>query len=315
VSDYVDLKRCFIPVTSDAEPELAIARVWGRKYGGWLDWPELLDHARVVLLAEAQSGKSAEFRNMAATLRDGGRPAAYTSIEQLADGRLGLSPSETLFFDTWKGGSHRAWFFLDSVDEARLNRKKFDDALRYLATAVGPALGRANVLVSCRASDWKGTSDLQTILDILPIPRPPPAPVMGPAEDRDAALLDPIFERSGSDRPKPKEEKKKPDVLVVRLVPLTDEQRRIFARAKGINDTDAFVKAIERQGLDVLAERPGDMLELVQHWIGHSRFGTLSAMTEGAVAAKLNEPDKYRPDNTHLPRRKPAKGRSALQRP
>jgi hypothetical protein len=252
VPDHVDLKRCFIPVTSDAEPDLAIGRIWGGKYGGWLEWPELLDHSRVVLLAEAQSGKSEEFKNTAATLRNSGRAAFYTSIEQLADGRLSLSPSEEELFNIWRGGSHEAWFFLDSVDEARLNRKKFEDALRYLAAAVGPALGRANVLVSCRASDWKGNPDLQTILDILPIPRAAPAPAMGLAEDRDTALLDPIFERSEPKQRKPKEEKKAPEVLVVRLVPLTDEQRRAFARAKEMGDADAFMKAIERQGLDVL---------------------------------------------------------------
>jgi hypothetical protein len=108
--------------------------LWGRKYGGWLDWPEVLDHARVVLLAEAQSGKTEEFKHAAAGLRETGHPAFYATIEQLADGRLNLSPAERTLFDTWKAGSERAWFFLDSVDEARLNRRKFDDAAgRHLA--------------------------------------------------------------------------------------------------------------------------------------------------------------------------------------
>ena len=49
MSNYVDLKRNFVPVAEDAETDLAIGSLWGRKYGGWLDWPELLDHARVVL--------------------------------------------------------------------------------------------------------------------------------------------------------------------------------------------------------------------------------------------------------------------------
>jgi hypothetical protein len=252
VSNYVDLKRNFVPVAEDAETDLAIGSLWGRKYGGWLDWPELLDHARVVLLAEAQSGKTEEFKHAAAGLRDGGRTAFYATIEQLADGRFSLSPAERALFDCWKVGSDRAWFFLDSVDEARLNRKKFDDALRHIASEIGPALGRASVLVSCRVSDWKGKSDRLTILDILPVPKPAPAPAPAPADDRDAALLDPIFDRKEPEQPKRgKEEKKKPDLLVIQLVTLTDEQRRSFAQANGVVDIDAFMEAIERQGLDV----------------------------------------------------------------
>jgi hypothetical protein len=312
VPGYIELKRNFVAVAEDVEPNLAIGALWGRKYGGWLDWPEVLDHARVVLLAEAQSGKTEEFKHAAAGLVEGGHPAFYATIEQLADRRFNLSPAERTLFDTWKAGSERAWFFLDSVDEARLNRKKFDDALRQLVAEVGTERGRASVFVSCRVSDWKGKSDRQTILDILPIPKPAPAAAPVPAGDRDAALLDPIFERKEPKQAKREEEKKKPDLLIVQLVPLTDEQRRVFAQASGIHDVDAFVDAIERQGLDVLAERPGDLLELAQYWISHKQFGTLSAMTEAAVNTKLNEPDKYRPDNSDLPLAKAREGAERL---
>jgi hypothetical protein len=295
VSDYIELRRNFVPVAEGAEPDLMIGALWGRRYGGWLEWRELLDHARVVLLAEAQSGKTEEFKHAAAGLRDGGHPAFYATIEQLADRRFNLSPAERTIFDTWKAGSERAWFFLDSVDEARLNRRKFDDALRHLVVEIGNEIGRASVLVSSRVSDWKGRSDRQTILDILPIPKPAPAATPPLAGNRDAALLDPIFERKETEQAK-HEEERKPGLLVVQLVPLTDEQRRVLAQAKGIRDVDAFMDAIERQGLDVLAERPGDILDLVQYWISHNQFGTLTAMTEAAVTTKLNEPDKYRPD-------------------
>ncbi len=185
--------------------------------------------------------------------------------------------------------------------------------MRHLAAELGTELGRASILVSSRVSDWKGKSDHRAILDIVPVPRPAPAPAAASAGDRDAALLDPIFERKETEQPKRgTEEKHKPELLVIRLVPLTDEQRRTFAQAKGIRDLDAFMGAIERQGLDVLAERPGDMLELVQYWIDHKQFGTLTAMTEAAVAAKLNEPDKYRPDNTDLAVAKAREGAERL---
>ncbi|MES2196164.1 MAG: hypothetical protein V4517_17235 [Pseudomonadota bacterium] len=313
MSSYVDLKRSFVPVADDAEPEFAIGQLWGRKYGGWLDWPDVLNHPRVVLLAEAQSGKTEEFKNTTAELRDRGTPAFYATIEQLAEGRLNLSPPQRALLEAWKAGADRGWFFLDSVDEARLNRKKFEDALLYFGAEIGAALNRASILVSCRVSDWKGKSDRQTILDILPVPPPLPAPAPPPAADPDSALLDPIFERDEAEKStgNDKIEKKPGDFLVVRLVPLTDEQRRAFALAKGVRDIDAFMAAIDQQGLDVLAERPGDMLDLIQYWADHKRFGTLTTMTEAAVLAKLREPDRYRPDNTDLA---PAKAREGAER-
>ena len=250
VTDHVELDRNFVPIADDGEPDLAIGGVWGRKYGGWLDWPKVLDHERVVLLAEAQSGKTEEFKHTAAQLRDRGNAAFYATIEQLADGRFRLDPAERASFDAWQRDGQRAWFFLIPSMKRRLNRKKLDDALRQLAGEIGPAMGRANILVSCRVSDWKGKADRQTIREVLPLPNlPPAAPV--PTSDPDAELLDAIFERKEAEQPKKKEddENKKPDV-VVRLVPLTDDQRRSFALAKGVRDIEAFMEAVERQGLD-----------------------------------------------------------------
>lgn len=51
--DYVDLSRCFEVIGKDEVANLDIGRSWGRKIAGWLDWSELLECRRVVLLAEA----------------------------------------------------------------------------------------------------------------------------------------------------------------------------------------------------------------------------------------------------------------------
>lgn len=86
-------------------------------------------------------------------------------------------------------------FFLDSVDEARLNRKSFDTALRRFAKDLGMALERTHVYVSCRVTDWKGAEDRTTYSRYLPAWRKPlVAPVEKPDEYR--ALLDPISRRT-----------------------------------------------------------------------------------------------------------------------
>jgi hypothetical protein len=172
-------------------------------------------------------------------------------------------------------------------------------------------MARAHILVSCRVSDWKGKSDRATILNILPIGKPEPPPV--PPADPNAALLDPIFAREHRTRKDEKTETPEaPELLVVQLVPLNDEQRRALAQASGLTDVDAFLGAIDQQGLDVLAERPGDLLELAQYWSEHKRFGSLAAMTEATVAAKLKEPDPYRVDNDVLTPQKARKGAERL---
>src|SRR6266568_1468950 len=296
---YVDLSRNFVAISKDAEPDLTLGELWGRKYGGWLKWSDLLERPRVVLLAEASSGKTDEFKNTAAALRASGSPAFFVPIEQLSQGPMegALGPEATLFA-TWKLGSSTAWFFLDSVDEARLVHKEFDAALRRLAGELGSAVGRARVLVSCRVSDWRGRTDRESIQQILPLS-------LGTAVEQstqdDAALLDPVFDRKEHRKPTDKEnDKEKHELLVVQLTPLDDDQRRLLAASAGVRDADEFVEAVERHGLDALAERPGDVLDLALYWNLHGRFGSLAEMTDHGIQTKLAELNKYRPDNSEL---------------
>jgi hypothetical protein len=196
--EFIELNRNFVRITKDAEPNLLIGRMWGRRIGGWLEWSDLLKRKRVVLLAEADSGKTKEFENAAAALRRRNDKAFYFTIEQLTSGppSAGLDSASVAMLSNWKGSTEPAWFFLDSVDEARLNRKRFEDALRSLSRELGSMLQYARVLVSCRVSDWRGRPDRSAFLSILPIDSEP-QPAAQPAEP-DAALLDPIFQERGA---------------------------------------------------------------------------------------------------------------------
>ena len=129
--DFVELNRYFVPISVDQEPHLEFLRFWERKAPGWLDWSDLRGYQRVVLLAEASSGKSAEFRNEAKTLTTAGDTAFCVRIEELADQgfEAALDVNDAKVFQKWRNGTNEGWFFLDSVDEARLNRKGFESAL------------------------------------------------------------------------------------------------------------------------------------------------------------------------------------------
>ena len=83
--NFIELNRFFVPIGKDKEPLLRIEHTWGRQFAGWLQWSDLLKYNRVVLLAEASSGKSTEFRHQVDTLVGDGKPAFLVRIGELAD--------------------------------------------------------------------------------------------------------------------------------------------------------------------------------------------------------------------------------------
>jgi hypothetical protein len=302
--NFVDLDRHFAPLAKDQEPTLELGRLWGSRVGGWLNWEQLRRRRRVILLAEASSGKTEEFRNQCDVLRAAGSPAFFLRIEELADQgtETCLDSGSAKQFETWLGGSGEAWFFLDSVDEARLNRKSFDTSLKRFARDVGDGLERAHVLVSCRVTDWKGPDDRATYTRYLPGWRQPITPPETKPDDY-SALLDPIFKQQSSGRSATSNTDDDAnndnlnDLTVVQLVPLSPDQYRSLAAEAGVTNVDEFVDAITKQGLEAFTERPGDLLDLADYWKSHGEFGSFAQMLEHSIARKLTERDPHRPDN------------------
>jgi hypothetical protein len=298
--NFINLDRYFAPLAKDQEPSLDIGRFWGARVSGWLGWDELRRRRRVILLAEAASGKTEEFRHQCDLLKAAGSPAFFLRIEELAEQgtETALDQEGAKLLETWLAGSGEGWFFLDSVDEARLNRKSFDTALRRFAKDIGTGLERAHVYVSCRVTDWKGAEDRSTYTRYLPAwKKPVIAPVAKP-EDY-SALLNPLFENKSPPRAaKPDEnEDSLNELVVVQLVPLSADQYRALATAAEVTDVGQFVEAITKHGLAALTERPGDLLDLADYWKSHGKFSSFADMLEHGVARKLTERDPHRPDN------------------
>lgn len=311
---FVELDRCFVPIAKDQEPSLDIGRMWGRKVAGWLNWPDLHKYRRVVLLAEASSGKTEEFRNQRDQLNGAGKLAFFVRIEELADQGFvaTLEPASAKLFQQWRSGGGEATFFLDSVDEARLNRKSFDGALKRLLADIESGLERAQIFISCRVTDWKGNEDRAHIERLLPAPEP--AQIVEQEDSDSNPLLDPIFKKKERPDPDKKNEAKHDPgkLLVVQLVPLAAEQRKQLAGAFAVPDIEAFASAIDQNGLDAYAERPGDLLDLADYWKTHRRFGTFAEMVEHSINRKLGEKDPFRPDNDTLPQDKAREGAARL---
>lgn len=307
---YIDLNRSFAPIKKDEEVNLEVGRYWGKQVGGWLDWDNLLKKPRVVILAEASSGKTTEFTHLTEKLQHTGKSAFFITIENLADEGFiaSLAPNTTTVFENWLQGSDEGYFFLDSVDEARLNRKSFERALRKFAQAVSTALTRCRIFISCRVTDWQGKEDYQQIEQLLPLPE---HKTLSPQDiDPEEKLLTPIFKDRGTKQKKDDEKNANTDdeITVVWLTPLDNDQRRLFAKERGVIELDEFCHAIWQHGLENLAERTGDLEGMVSYWQTHKKFGSLSEMTEHALKQKLTERNSHRPDNDTLNPKKAREG-------
>lgn len=301
---FVDLDRLFVPLKRDADATLEWGPHWGKKYGGWFDWSSVLQHWRVALLAEALSGKTKELEHRAEALKREGKPAFFLRIEDLIDDTFeaALDDEDKAAFHSWAAAEvGEAWFFLDSVDEARLNGKKLVTALRAFRAAIsGGNLNRAHIIVSCRVSDWKGKADRDSLQKELPYI--PPTKSDSAVTDPDEILLSPMFNRESrkTETKRPQTEANTSELLVIQLAPLNRHQQELMATAASVPNAPEFLQAIVRSGLETMSERPGDLIDLIGYWIKHGKFGTLEEMTEDGVRRKLREEDVYRPQAATL---------------
>ncbi len=303
--DYIDFNRYFFHLKEDDKSSLDEHTQWN-SYEGSFKWSDLLKKKRVVLLAEAGCGKTEEFRAATNKLNSEGDAAFFLRIEDLADDGMeaSLDCNAIEKFNTWKKHNTKTtYFFLDSVDEARLNQKSFEKALKKFSQAIDRyALEHCHIFISCRKTDWRSDLDLANIERYLPITLPEKiVPVINP----DDALLDPIFLKK--DNKEEKIEKPDTEIVIVCLAPLETKHQQQVANTTGIN-AEAFKEAIHIQGLDVFTERPMDIINLAVYWKDHKKFDTLTKMTEFSLQKKLEEHDPYRSDNKYLTPEKAKKG-------
>lgn len=292
---YVDVSRRFRDLTNAEleEPEL-LASFNEHDILSPIDWPALLRHPRVLLLAEAGSGKTAEMCEQVKRLVAEGKYAFFVPLESLDRDSLTdlLSAEEGRVFAAWRAEGHAtAWFFLDAVDELKLNQGKLEHALGRFAKAVDGLLDRVHVVVSSRPSDWRPVLDMKTLQAKLPLAMvktnmmPPP----------DEVFLAALRKEVGG-QPEDKDSVKVEGVRTVVLLPFSERQVETFSRGLGVNDPAAFIAEMHKQNAWTFARRPLDLSELVATWKASGQLGTRTQQHETNVAVKLRD-DPERPDS------------------
>ena len=267
--EFIELQRRFRRV-NDAELEDTESFIyWDRqRFGPGMGWSELLEHRRIVLLAEAGAGKTTEMEERVNRLVQEGRFAFFLPLESLDKDPVVdiLSSDEEERFEEWKlKDGAPAWFFLDAVDELKLAEGKLDRALRRVSKDIDGHIQRARVIISCRPSDWRPVTDLATVKHRLP-----------------------VLTEDGENSPSAA-------VETVAMLPMNDTQIERFAEQSGVIDATAFLEEIRRQNAWTFAGRPLDLSDLIGTWRSSGHLGTRSEQHETNVKGKLND-DPNRPD-------------------
>lgn len=257
---------------------------------GTKSWDDLLNRRRVVVLAEAGSGKTEEMKEQTRRLKTEGKAAFYATVQDV--GRLGLdsalSVADRSRLSEWHSSNQHAIFLIDSIDEAKLDGIRLERALSNLADGIFGAEGRAHIILSGRHTDWQFRHDLRRLNDILPVPLPQP-PQAPTAEEFLIRIL-------RHEQPPQDIEVEKP--LVVILASLDARRVRLFADGKDAPEIDSFLAEIDAANLWRFARRPIDLDWLVQFWKTNRRLGTLTEMLTTSLRERLREsdPDRDRRD-------------------
>ncbi len=259
----------------------ALVHHLGQRDSEEVGWADLLHRQCVLVLGEAQSGKSTELKAKADEL-SATHDAWFIEVAELAKGPLHLEGAD---LDRWKQATTPGWFFLDSVDEADLQNLRLRDALAHLRNTLGEAWRRARVVVSCRGTDWNPKVQTKVLKEFFPDIQ---SDRQDPQRDESAENADDVAPEGTS--ASVSADPHATAITVVHLAPLGGEQVARLATVKlGAEDAAEFVDGLFATDLRQLATRPGDVLWFVDYWRDKGQFGELHQILESTVTERLRD--------------------------
>jgi hypothetical protein len=265
MENYIPLNRQFSPVPKSQEEaeKDEILSVWGHVKPK--TWDDMENEFRCVILAEAGAGKTEELRHQANKLKVQGKSAFFIRIEDIEmDFYEAFEIGEEEQFHSWLDSTDEAWFFLDSVDEARLESPRaFNKALRRFAKGIAKATHRAHIYLSSRPYAWRPTDDRRLMDEVLFLP----------------AQHD---EESQQGKP--------PSALTIFTMRHLDEERiRYFSKGRSAENIDHLIKEIARVNLWSLAERPFDLEGILTKWAEDCILGSRLELLRHNIDKRLRD--------------------------
>jgi len=288
--DFIELHRTFYELSehSSENDDVDISRAF--RVGERLRWPNLIKEYRLIILSEAGSGKTYEIRNAAHTLREQGKPAFFLRLEHIPrDFEDAFEVGTYEAFEEWLASGEEGWLLLDSVDEARLrNPSDFELAIHKLSRRISTAKDRTHIVITGRTTAWRPKTDLAYCTDHLPY-------AAAATSERDPQAEDDGPEGSLQTKTE-KQDRVKPVFKIVALDDLTSDQIAVFAKVRGIENSKAFLDAVERADAKSFTSRPQDLEELTAFWIDKGGIGTRLELMRNSIDRRLAERDQGRAD-------------------
>lgn len=272
-TSHVPLKRTFSLVTRDTASEENFGMFLG--FEKQKDWPDLEMEYRVVILADAGAGKTFEMRAKAEYAIEQGRAAFFIRIEDLdINFEDAFEIGTTQQFEQWLESTEDAWFFLDSVDEARLdNPGTFEKAIKLFSQRIKKASHRAHIYISSRPYAWRFQADKQIVERFFPF---------ASSQQKES------FEESEGGSVSGEEVADGP-LRVYQLRPLDLNAIRQFAEYRSTPNVDKLIADIKRTNLLTIAERPFDLEGLLVKWKDDSKLGSRLESLQHNIELRLNE--------------------------
>jgi hypothetical protein len=278
----VPVNRSFSPFLESGTPETHYERLFRLVSGHKpISWSDLLEKRVVVILGEAGIGKTHEFKNRAESLAADGKTAFFIPLNLLdkPDGFSDALIDQRQRYEKWINSNQTGFFFLDSVDEARLkDTAAFRSALIYIRKNLFPHFRRVSFFISSRITDWS---------------------VPGVQEAVRQHLLDPIrnavathvhVENIATDVVTLKQVPTVTiEMSVFMLDPLSAEDAKRLAEAFGATPAEDFWRQVEEGDYEFLATRPLDLEWMAVRWKQSHTLGTYSELIEAAVTQRLTE--------------------------
>ena len=202
-----------------------------------IDWAGVENSHRAVILAGAGIGKTHEMKSRAEEKLEADKAAFFIRIEDIdEDFELSFEVGDDEAFEAWLSSPDDAWFYLDSIDEARLDDPRtFAKAIRQFARKIRAAQHRAHIVISSRPYAWRSHTDYAMVQKYLPYARQKTKVVETvDADELTEEVLEHVEETSEADG----------GLRVYVLNDLTETDIRAFAEARGVADADRLVEDI-----------------------------------------------------------------------
>lgn len=265
-----------------------------------LNWGDIHEKRVTVVLGEAGIGKTAELQLQAKRMKAAGRFSFFLPLNTLATDSWESALGDMLLpFQTWLNSSEDGFFFLDAVDEARLEtHRHFQHAIATVRNALASNLAHARIVISSRVTDWTVPDVQKTVATYL---LEPVRQAIYLAHTRTLALEGRVQEEEGTS---PQDENRD-ELFVVTLDALSKEDAHRCARYYKLEDELGFWSAVEEGDYEFMASRPLDLQWMVKLWNQRKVLGTYAELIEANVIERLREPN----DLYHHARRSLAEAR------